>query len=180
MMSRPPVPRRVCCRPDARGFRPVGVPACKTDALTIGVDELEAIRLADLEGLYQDASAERMGVSRPTYARILARGREAMARALVERRMLLVGHGPVVEEAQPAGQCPVHGGPRRQGRTCHCPGRHDQMDVRCRCASCLSDGARGHRPFANATESQGRKDTRKDQGVSDAALRSSSGGSRSR
>jgi uncharacterized protein len=105
--------------------------------LTIGIDELEAIRLADLEGLYQDAAAERMGVSRPTYARILARGREVLARCLIERRMLLVGHGPVIEEALPAADCPVHGGPRRHGRTCHCPaGGHGHAGGSCRCDAC--------------------------------------------
>ena len=59
--------------------------------ICIGLDELEAIRLADLEGLYQDAAAERMGVSRQTYARILARARHTVAASLVERRMLMVG-----------------------------------------------------------------------------------------
>lgn len=95
-----------------------------TEAVRIGQDGLEAIRLADVEGLYQDAAAERMGVSRQTYARILARARNAVALALVERRLLLVDTGPVVEEASAPAQCPVHGGPRRLGRTCHCPARH--------------------------------------------------------
>ena len=54
--------------------------------MRIGVDELEAIRLADIEGLYQDAAAERMGVSRQTYARILNRARTAVARSLVRGR----------------------------------------------------------------------------------------------
>ena len=63
-MPRPPLPRRVCCQLNGLGFRPIGAAAAKADALRIGVDELEAIRLADIEGLYQDAAAERMGVSR--------------------------------------------------------------------------------------------------------------------
>jgi len=96
----------------------------RTEAVRIGQDGLEAIRLADVEGLYQDAAAERMGVSRQTYARILARARHAVATALVERRLLLVDAGPVVEEAPAPTECPVHGGPRRQGRTCHCPALH--------------------------------------------------------
>ncbi len=130
-MPRPLVPRRVGCHVTGRGFRPIGQHAGKTGALSIGLDELEAIRLADLEGLYQDAAAERMGVSRQTYARILARARHAVAASLLEGRMLLVEPGPVIEEPARASECPVHGGPRRHGRTCHCPSR---------CATCGKDG----------------------------------------
>lgn len=124
-MPRPPVPRRVCCQLSGRGFRPIGGSAFKADALWIGVDELEAIRLADVEGLYQDAAAERMGVSRQTYARILNRARTAVARSLVEEKMLLVGDAAsesILDHAPARPDCPVHGGPRRHGRACHCPG----------------------------------------------------------
>ncbi len=123
-MPRPPVPRRVCCQLSGRGFRPLGGPAFKADALWIGVDELEALRLADVEGLYQDAAAERMGVSRQTYARILGRARTAVARSLVEQKMLLVGDAAseaILDHTPPRADCPVHGGARRHGRACHCP-----------------------------------------------------------
>jgi hypothetical protein len=99
--------------------------------MSIGLDELEAIRLADVEGLYQDAAAERMGVSRQTYARILSRGRHVVAACLVEGRALVVGTGPVIEDAQPTAECPVHGGKRRQGRTCQCPVRRAQCSEDC-------------------------------------------------
>jgi len=122
-MSRPVVPRRVDHALKRRGFRPIGSPVRKSEAVCIGLDELEAVRLADLEGLYQDAAAERMAVSRQTYARILARARHAIAACLVERKMLMVEAGPVIEDAHHHEACPVHGGPRRLGRTCHCPAR---------------------------------------------------------
>jgi uncharacterized protein len=123
-MARPVVPRRVCCHSAGPGFRPIG-PVTKVNAIRLAQDGLEAIRLADVEGLYQDAAAERMGVSRQTYARILSRARHAVASALVERRMLVFDGGPVIQEAEEPTACPIHGGPRRQGRTCHCPGgRH--------------------------------------------------------
>jgi len=130
-MSRPVVPRRVCRQVFGRGFRPIGRPDGKASAITIRVDELEAVRLADLEGLYHDAAAERMGVSRQTYGRILARARSAVARALVERRMLVTEASPVVEDDPSPSDCPVHGGPRRQGRTCQCPTRHQGCDATC-------------------------------------------------
>jgi len=128
-MPRPVVPRRVNRQVSGRGFRPIGRPAVKADAIAIHLDELEAVRLADLEGLYHDAAAERMGVSRQTYARILFRARSAVARALVERRMLVIEASPVVEDDPPRSNCPVHGGPRRQGRTCQCPTRHPGCDA---------------------------------------------------
>jgi uncharacterized protein len=129
-MARPTLPRHVGCRLTGRGFRPIGQQACKVGALSMGLDEVEAIRLADLEGLYQDAAAGRMGVSRQTYARILARARHTVASSLLEGRMLIVASGPVIEERGSPPECPVHDGPRRHGRTCHCPSR---------CATCGKD-----------------------------------------
>jgi predicted DNA-binding protein (UPF0251 family) len=123
-VSPPLVPRRICCRLTARGFRPIGRPPCKAEVISIPLDALEAIRLADVEGLYQDAAARQMGVSRQTYARILTRARTAVARCLMEEKVLLVEGGVAesIEESQtPPLRCPVHGGRRRLGRTCRCP-----------------------------------------------------------
>jgi uncharacterized protein len=128
------VPRRVCCQVTARGFRPVGRPPCKADAITIGLDEFEAIRLADVEGLYQDAAAARMGVSRQTYARILNRARASVARCLVDGKMLLVGSGdsdPIVEGPAPPLACPIHGGRHRRGRKCRCAGADSTCTPAC-------------------------------------------------
>jgi predicted DNA-binding protein (UPF0251 family) len=117
------VPRRVCCPLDVRGFRPIGRPACSTTTITIGRDELEAIRLADREGLYQEAAAERMGVSRQTFARILVRSRAAVAECLLDGKALVVETGAAVDGPPAPLACPVHSGPRRRGRECRCPGR---------------------------------------------------------
>jgi predicted DNA-binding protein (UPF0251 family) len=105
-------------------YKPVGRPVDALEIEPLRIDELEAIRLADLEGLYQQTAAERMGVSRPTFARILARARSAVARALIEGRVLAVGEGPVVKATDEPLPCPVHGGGRRRGRGCRC--RHQQ------------------------------------------------------
>jgi len=119
-VARPEKLRRVGCLGGRRGFKPIGRPAVELDVETLRLDELEALRLADLEGLYQEAAAERMGVSRATFARILERARSAVARALIEERLLVIGDGPVV--AGPGGPlpCPVHGVGRRRGRGCCC------------------------------------------------------------
>lgn len=123
-MARPEKLRRIGCVAGGRGFKPIGRPARDLEVATLRLDELEALRLADLEGLYQEAAAERMGVSRPTFARILSRARATVARALFEEQLLVIGDGPVVEGADGPLPCPVHGGRRRRGRGCRC--RHGE------------------------------------------------------
>jgi predicted DNA-binding protein (UPF0251 family) len=96
---------------------------------TLELDELEALRLADLEGLYQEAAADHMGVSRPTFARILRRAREKVAWVLVQEQALLIGDGADVEHREDALPCPVHGHGRRRGRGCRCRhGHHDHRE----------------------------------------------------
>jgi predicted DNA-binding protein (UPF0251 family) len=67
----------------------------RLEEVALSVDELEAVRLADLEGLYQDAAAARMGVSRATFARVVEAARRKVAEALVQGRALRIGGGPV-------------------------------------------------------------------------------------
>lgn len=123
-MARPEKLRRIGCVAGGLGFKPIGRPAAGLPVATLRLDELEALRLADLEGLYQEAAAERMGVSRPTFARILARARQIVARALIEGHLLVVGEGPVEEGAGEPLPCPVHASGRRRGRGCRCRHGH--------------------------------------------------------
>jgi predicted DNA-binding protein (UPF0251 family) len=94
-MPRPPCPRRVAAPPRCSYFKPAGVPVARLEEVALSVDELEALRLADLEGRYQDEAAARMGVSRPTFARIVEASRRKVAEALVHGRALRIGGGPV-------------------------------------------------------------------------------------
>jgi predicted DNA-binding protein (UPF0251 family) len=119
-VARPEKLRRVGCVASGRGFRPIGRPVAELEVETLRLDELEALRLADLEGLYQEIAAQRMGISRPTFARILLRARSAVARALLEEKVLVIGDGPVVTARHEALPCPVHAGGRRRGRGCCC------------------------------------------------------------
>jgi predicted DNA-binding protein (UPF0251 family) len=119
-MARPEKIRKIASVAPIRGLKPIGRPAAELELERVRLDELEALRLADLEGLYQEAAAEMMGVSRPTFARILARARLAVARALLEQRLLVVGEGPVMAGSSAALPCPVHGSVRRRGRGCRC------------------------------------------------------------
>jgi uncharacterized protein len=70
-MPRPQNERRLCAPIPQRVFKPAGIPARELEEIRLGFDEAEAIRLADLEGLYQEAAARQMGVSRQTFGRII-------------------------------------------------------------------------------------------------------------
>jgi predicted DNA-binding protein (UPF0251 family) len=63
--------------------------------VALSVDEFEALRLADLEGLYHDRAAERMAVSRATFGRIVETARRKVADALVRGKALKIGGGVV-------------------------------------------------------------------------------------
>jgi predicted DNA-binding protein (UPF0251 family) len=123
-MPRPEKLRRVGFGAEIQGFKPMGRPARDLEVEPLRIDELEALRLADLEGLYQETAAARMGVSRATFARILARARRAVATALIEEKILIVSDGPVVATSDTPFPCPVHGDGTRRGRGCRCRGRN--------------------------------------------------------
>ena len=123
-MARPEKLIRVGCETEVRAFKPIGRPMADLEVVPLRLDELEALRLADLEGLYHETAAARMGVSRPTFTRILGRARAAVARALIEERALVVGEGPVVTTSDEPFPCPVHDDGARRGRGCRC--RHRQ------------------------------------------------------
>ncbi len=92
-MPRPPIERAVSGVPRVTLFKPAGVPTRELEQLQLGVDELEAIRLVDLEGLSHEQAAEVMGVSRQTVGRVLERGRARVAEALVGGKAILIGGG---------------------------------------------------------------------------------------
>jgi predicted DNA-binding protein (UPF0251 family) len=85
----------VAALPPCAYFKPAGIPISRLEEVELSVDEFEALRLADLEGLYQDDAAVRMGVSRPTFARIVEASRRKVAQVLVHGRALRIGGGPV-------------------------------------------------------------------------------------
>jgi predicted DNA-binding protein (UPF0251 family) len=119
-MPRPLTPRLVRDGLSTVVFTPEGAAAPSIEPVAITLDGLEAIRLADLEGLYQEEAANRMGISRATFARVLAGARRRVADALVNGKPLAVSGGVVNHRTAKAWPCPVHGGRKRRGRGCHC------------------------------------------------------------
>ncbi len=94
------VGRPVTCRsvyelPKITCFMPEGVALDGMQGIVLTVDELEAIRLADKEGLYHADAAVKMNVSRPTFGRILESARKKVAEALVDGKKICI-HGGVI------------------------------------------------------------------------------------
>lgn len=79
-----------------RVMKPAGVPARELEEVRLGFDEAEALRLADLEGLYQEAAARSMGVSRPTFGRIIETARHKVADAILNGKALRIDGGEII------------------------------------------------------------------------------------
>lgn len=124
-MPRPHKCRLIAAQPALSAFKPAGVPGRDLESIELGLDELEALRLADLEGLYQDAAAERMKVSRATFGRLLERARHKVACALFQSKMLRFGGGPVIVRGMRNFECAGCGSrfsePFGTGRPKACP-----------------------------------------------------------
>ncbi len=94
-MPRPCRPRKVCCRPDSNYFKPKGIPTDALREVNLTMDELEAVRLADLEDKYQEDSARKMNVSRQTFGNIISSAHKKIADALVNGKALKIEGGVV-------------------------------------------------------------------------------------
>jgi uncharacterized protein len=89
-MSRPKKCRNISCNPAAYYFKPRAIPLCSLEEVVLSIDEFEAIRLADLKGLYHDTAAVEMKVSRATFGRILKQARAKVADALIHGKALKI------------------------------------------------------------------------------------------
>ncbi|HHD75297.1 MAG TPA: DUF134 domain-containing protein [Campylobacterales bacterium] len=71
-------------------FKPCGTRRKDLDRIELECDEMEAIRLADYENLYQQEAAKRMGISRTTFSRLLESARKKVADALLHGKALAI------------------------------------------------------------------------------------------
>jgi predicted DNA-binding protein (UPF0251 family) len=90
--------RRPCCKrveemPGVTYFKPRAVPMSVLEEVTLSVEELESLRLAHKEGLYQQAAAAKMGVSRATFGRVLDAAHRKVTEALVDGCALRIEGG---------------------------------------------------------------------------------------
>ena len=92
MAPRPKKPRHCCAhrRPEDLVFKPAGTPLSELAKIDLEVDELEALRYCDLDGLTQEQAGEQMGVSRGTIQRLVTSGRKKLVEALLLGKALMI------------------------------------------------------------------------------------------
>ena len=99
-MPRPQNDRRIRGGIAATLYKPAGIPTRELPTVRLGLDGAEAIRLADFEGLYQEAAARKMGVSRQTFGRILEDARRIVADAIINGKALRIEGGQIIEQGE--------------------------------------------------------------------------------
>ncbi len=92
-MPRPVKWRRVGFIPGVVHFKPAGVPMTALDEVSLSMEEAEAIRLKDLEGMQQEDCAQRMKISRPTFHRVLGSARSKLADAIINGKAIRIEGG---------------------------------------------------------------------------------------
>lgn len=81
-----------------KAFKPARIPLAELNHIPLLQDELESLRLCDLEGLTQEQAGSSMGISRGTVQRILTAARRKVAQALVEGAALIIEDSPALQE----------------------------------------------------------------------------------
>ncbi|MBF0200847.1 MAG: DUF134 domain-containing protein [Desulfamplus sp.] len=92
-MVRPVISRKVGYKPEVSYFKPRGIPMLDLTEVSLTVDEREALRLADLQGLSHEEGGELMEVSRATFGRILRNARRIVADAIINGKAIKVEGG---------------------------------------------------------------------------------------
>ncbi len=92
-MPRPVKGRLVGFVPEATHFKPAGIPMRLIQEISLSFEELEALRLKDREGLQQEECASRMGISRPTFHRVIGSARAKVAEALTTGKAIRIEGG---------------------------------------------------------------------------------------
>lgn len=88
--------RMIYFNPEVKHFKPAGIMGKELDYVELTLDELKAIRLADLEGLYQEEAAKIMNISRQTFGNILVSAHQKVADFLINSKSLII-RGGVIE-----------------------------------------------------------------------------------
>lgn len=94
-MPRAEINRIVHTPPVFTEFKPIGIPVQELQHSQLTLDEFEAFRLADYNGLSHAEGAEEMGVSRPTFTRLIEKSRKKIADFIIEGRLLLIDGGNI-------------------------------------------------------------------------------------
>ena len=149
-MVRPRKCRIIRFEPAVRYFKPQAVALSELEEVVLGADEVEALRLSDVEGINQVGCGRRMGFHQSTFQRTLAKAREKVADAVVNGKAIKIEGGEYVMPDKD-GKGPRNAGAGR-GRgfgaapdKCKCPSCGHEMDhvrgQRCVDVKCPKCGA---------------------------------------
>ena len=132
-MPRPRRIGRIFFEPETTYFKPIGIPISTLQDNILTKEELEAVRLIDLENIEQSKSAKQMKISQPTLSRLLTSARKKIADSLINGKAIKISGG-IYKMVQPTGrglgigQGRGFGGGGRMGRfaagpsgNCVCP-----------------------------------------------------------
>ncbi len=89
-MPRRKIPRCVRFKPNVYYFKPQGVPLRFLEEVVLFPDELEALKLYEVDGLTQTAAAKKMKISQPTFARILESANKKIAQAIIAGKAIKI------------------------------------------------------------------------------------------
>ena len=87
--------RRIHLPPRFGHFKPAGVPRRLLKRIELTLDEYEAIRLADYEGLEHLAASEKMNISRSTFTRLIEKARHKLAEVVIDGREMVIEGGNI-------------------------------------------------------------------------------------
>jgi len=94
--GRPKCLRRIEFDPNITYFKPRGIPISDLDVTILTLEELETLRLVDLNGLEQEQAAQKMGISRRAFWDELQKARKKVADALVNGKAIEIKGGNYV------------------------------------------------------------------------------------
>ena len=117
-MPRPRLRRRVGFEPGVTYFKPAGVRLVELEESILAVDEFEAVRLKDLEGLEQEDAARKMNISQPTFHRLVLSARKKIADAIVNGKAIRIEGGSYMVVGRMQRMMGRGAGP---GGECACP-----------------------------------------------------------
>ena len=92
-MIRPLKPRCIGAEPEAFYYKPRGIPLRELEQVVLTLDEVEALRLKNLQELDQTDAAKKMGVSQSTFQRILVSANKKTADALLNGKAIKIDEG---------------------------------------------------------------------------------------
>jgi len=108
-MVRPRILRRIDFEPDVDYFKPAGVPVNRLEISNLSMEEAEALRLSDSKGMNQDEASKEMGISQPTFHRLLTGARRTVAGAITNGKAIKIQGGSYKQAGQrfaiPEGFC---------------------------------------------------------------------------